>query len=150
MTYLKVIMCKEWMIEAKIQFRKPFISSLNFQILILFVFWLPSWQIVKAIWVHFWPKSNLRIVLWLHRGPLGPQKCQNMLTTALFLMQDDVKHPVAVLMEGCNCKIQEKMDFCEGSNFWYFNWLYPCTKRAITLLSFEQIEKFQCLKSSTT
>ena len=38
MTYLKVIMCKEWMIEAKIQFRKPFISSLNFQILILFGF----------------------------------------------------------------------------------------------------------------
>ncbi len=56
---------------------------------------------------------------------------------------------MAVLMEGCDCKIQEKMDFCGRSNFLYFYWLYPSTKRAITPMSFEQIEKFQCLKVST-
>ena len=42
------------------------------------------------------------------------------------------------------------MDFCVRSIFLHFYWLYPFTKRAITPLSFEQIEKFQCLKSSTT
>ena len=83
-----------WMIEAKIHFGTPWKSSLNCQILILFVFWLSSWLIVKAIWVHLWPKSNLRPVFWWHRSPLGCHKSQNMLTTALFLMQDDVKHPV--------------------------------------------------------
>ena len=57
---------------------------------------------------------------------------------------------MAVSMEGCNCKIQEKMDFCGGSIFLHFYWLYPSTKRAITPMSFEQIEKFRCLKSSTT
>ena len=87
-------MCEEWMIEAKIHFGTPWKSSLNCQILILFVFWLSSWLIIKAIWVHFWPKSNLRPVLGWHRSPLGCHKSQNMLTTALFLMQDDMKHPV--------------------------------------------------------
>ena len=42
------------------------------------------------------------------------------------------------------------MDYSGRSNFLYFYWLYPSTKTAITPMSFEQIEKFQCLKSSTT
>ena len=35
-------------------------------------------------------------------------------------------------------------------HFLYFYWKYPSIKTAITPMSFEQIEKFQCLKSSTT
>ena len=85
-----------WRIEAKFHFVRPCTSSLNCHLLIFFVFWLPSWHIVKAIWVNFWPKSNLRPVLWLHRSLLGPQKCQNMLTKALFLIPNDVKDPVVL------------------------------------------------------
>ena len=57
---------------------------------------------------------------------------------------------MAVLMEGCNCKIHEKMVFSGRLHFLHFYQLYPSTKRAITPMFFEQIEKFQCLESSTT
>ena len=57
MTYLKVIMCKEYIVEAKFHFGKPSISSLNCQILILFVFWLPSWLLEPIQWI-----SDLKVI----------------------------------------------------------------------------------------
>ena len=50
----------------------------------------------KSIWVKFLPKSNLRPVLGLHRGPLGPQKSQIKLTIASFLSPNQMEHTVAV------------------------------------------------------
>ena len=63
-------MSKDCIIEAKIHFGTTCQNRSNCQILILFVFWLPSWLIVKAILVNFWPKSKLCPVLWSHRSPL--------------------------------------------------------------------------------
>ena len=42
------------------------------------------------------------------------------------------------------------MTHCGGFHFFPFYGLYPSTKKAITPLFFEQIEKFQCLTSSST
>ena len=95
------------MIVAKIHFWKPWISSLNCPILILFVFWLPSWHIVKAIWVNFWPKSNLRPVLGWHRSCLRPQNSQNKLITAPFLQPNWFGHTV---VNNNHLKSQEYLD----------------------------------------
>ena len=57
---------------------------------------------------------------------------------------------MALLVEGCNCEIQ-KIKFFEGSPiFLHILQLYPSTKRVITPMFKLQIEKFHCLKSSTT
>ena len=61
--------------------------------------WPAFWQILKSIWVNFWPKSNLRPVLGWHRSCLRPQNSQNKLTTALFLRPNWFGHTVLRLVE---------------------------------------------------
>ena len=55
---------------------------------------------------------------------------------------------------GVGCKtaklFKKKIAYCERFHSLHFYRLYPSTKRAITAMSFEQIEKCQCLKLSTT
>ncbi len=57
---------------------------------------------------------------------------------------------MAILVEGYNSKIITKLVFSGKLNCQILLWLYPSTKMAITPMFFEQIEKFQCLKLSTT
>ena len=56
--------------------------------------WQSVCLIFKSIYECFLPKSNLRPVLWSYRSPLGLQKFNNMLTAALFLMPNQIDHPV--------------------------------------------------------
>ena len=68
---IKVIWCKEWIIEAQIHFVTPCILSSNQQIL-FFSFCRPSsCLIVKPIMECFWLKANLRPVLGSHRSLWG-------------------------------------------------------------------------------
>ena len=54
----------------------------------------PACLNVKSIWEYFLPKSNLHPVLGSHRCPLDLQRFQNKLTTARFLMKNQMNHPV--------------------------------------------------------
>ena len=56
---------------------------------------------------------------------------------------------MAFLVEGYNQVITGKKVFFGKATFFIFFHLYPFFKRAITPVSFEQIEKFQCLSLST-
>ena len=53
-----------------------------------------SWITLEPIWWCFWPKGNLRPILWSHGSLWGPQISQNKLTTALFLRTPEKKHTV--------------------------------------------------------
>ena len=56
-----------------------------------------SWLTLNPIWEYFLPKSNLRPVLGLHWCSLDLQRCQNKLSTAYFLMKNQMNHPVNLL-----------------------------------------------------
>ena len=61
-------------------------------------FWQSSsWLTLNPIWEYILPKSNLRPVLGSHRCPLDLQRFQNKLSTAYFLMKNQMNHPVYIL-----------------------------------------------------
>ena len=64
-----------------------------------------SWITLEPIWWCFWPKGNLRPILWSLGSLRGPQISQNKLTTALFLRTPEKKHTVEVSRTWLSCKI---------------------------------------------
>ena len=91
---IKVTRWKKWRIEAPINFGAPCRLPSNSRSSTFPFGWQSACLICKPIYECFLPKSNLRPILGSHRSLWGPQKCKNKLIAALFLMHNQMNHPV--------------------------------------------------------